>query len=83
MTFMKLEKRVGCLEKVKNSRHEGGHVIMLRGGGYEHDGKRYKNLEDIPFSGFLVVPEPMTAEEWERETSKQQKKLMEESCAFK
>ena len=79
MTFVKLKKRVGCLEKVKNSRHEGRAVTMLRKGGYEHYGKRYENLKDIAGSGFLVVPEPMTKEEWERETIKQQKKLMGES----
>ena len=76
---MKFKKRVGDLEKVTNSLHEGGPVIMLRGGGYEHCGKRYESLKEIPFSGFLVVPEPMTKEEWERETIKQQKKLMGKS----
>ena len=79
MTFMKFKKRVGCLEKVKNSRHGGGPVTILRGGGYEHCGKRYERLEDIPGKAFLVVPEPMTKEEWEKMAIKQQKKLRAES----
>jgi hypothetical protein len=83
MTFINLKKRVGDLEKDTNSRHEGGPVIMLRKGGYEHCGKRYKSLEDIPFSGFLVVPEPMTKKEWEKMAIKQQKKLKAESSEIK
>jgi hypothetical protein len=81
--FYEIKKKIGGLEKVKNSRPEGGVVTELREGGYKHNGKRYKNLKDIPGSGFLVVPEPMTKEEWERESIKQQKKLMEESFEFK
>jgi hypothetical protein len=83
MTFMNFRKRVKGLEKVTISRHDGGPVTILRKGGYEHCGKRYKSLEDIPGKGFLVVPETMTTEEWQKMAIKQQKKLRAESSEIK
>ena len=78
MTFMNLKKRIGRLEMFITNSHGGGVVIQLKKGGYEHSGKKFERLKDIPGNGFLIVPERVTPEEWEREAIIQQQKLLSE-----
>jgi hypothetical protein len=78
MTFMNLKKRIGRLEMFLTNSHRGGVVIELKKGGYEHSGKKFERLKDIPGNGFLIVPERVTVEEWERAAIIQQRKLLKE-----
>ena len=76
MTFIKLQRRIVMLETVKTNSPKGGVVTELRTGGYEHYGKRYENLEDIP-GRFMLIPEPLSCEEFEKLAREQQQKFAE------
>ena len=68
-----LQKRLAKLEeRVMGPKYGSGVVIVAKdGSGYIHNGKHFSTWDDVPETapgtGYLVVPETLSVEEWMEE----------------
>ncbi|MHA1544606.1 MAG: hypothetical protein ACTSU8_05675 [Alphaproteobacteria bacterium] len=74
-----LDRRLQKLERAAQGRTGGGVVLAnwspedgITSGPFLYQGKPYANMNDLPPGNYLVVPEPVSAKEWEALAVKQQ-----------